>query len=100
MSGPGHRGRGHNSTGHEHRVGAEAEDATSVAAFSFSSEKDATFECSLDGADFEPVPSPRVYDGLTKGTHSFQVAAIDPAGNRDASPAQHDWKVKAKKKRR
>ena len=70
-----------------------------VATFSFSSEKDATYECSLDGADFAPCSSPRVYAGLTRGTHSFQVAAIDPAGNRDGSPAQFGWKIKAKKRR-
>jgi sugar lactone lactonase YvrE len=71
---------------------------SSVATFSFSSETDATFECSLDGGDFEPCSSPRVYANLAKGMHSFQVAAIDPAGNRDSTPAKSEWKIRAKRK--
>jgi hypothetical protein len=62
-----------------------------------SSEPGATFECSLDGAQFAPCATPDTFK-VKKGKHSFQVRAKDPAGNVDGSPATDDWKVKKKKK--
>jgi hypothetical protein len=60
--------------------------------FRFSSdEQNTTFECSLDGAPFEPCESPKEYSDLTDGTHTFDVRAIDAAGNTDPSPAQRSW---------
>ena len=57
--------------------------------FGFSSgETGATFECSLDGAEFEACESPRDYANLSDGEHLFAVRAVDEAGNRDASPAE------------
>ena len=43
------------------------------------------FECRLDGGDWLPCTSPRVYDGLAPGEHSVMVRAIDAAGNVDPS---------------
>jgi hypothetical protein len=62
---------------------------------SFSSDEQlATFECSLNGV-VDPLPcgSPAEYSGLAPGSYTFEVVAIDPSGNRDASPATHSWRV-------
>lgn len=64
------------------------------ATFDFSSsEEGSTFECSLDGGQFEVCASPKKYDGLANGAHSFRVRAVDRAGNVDASPAERAWSV-------
>jgi hypothetical protein len=52
-----------------------------------SSEAGATFECAIDGQISRCV-SPFVLEGLGPGSHTFSVTAIDPAGNRDPSPAE------------
>ena len=58
-----------------------------------SSEDNSTFQCSLDGAAFAACTSPQSYSGLADGSHSFQVRAIDPAGNIDPAPAGRNWIV-------
>jgi CSLREA domain-containing protein len=65
--------------------------------FEFSSEANASFECSLDDAAFEPCTSPDK-EKVKKGKHSFAVRAKDAAGNVDQSPAEQAFKVKRKKK--
>ncbi|MGH2809155.1 MAG: sulfatase-like hydrolase/transferase [Actinomycetota bacterium] len=52
----------------------------------------ATFECRLDAAAFAPCTSPREYSGLTGGSHTFEVVAIDAAGN-TSDAAQRTWVV-------
>ena len=54
-------------------------------------EPGSTFECALDGAGFAPCVSPKSYDDLGDGSHSFAVRAVDAAGNVDASPATFAW---------
>jgi photosystem II stability/assembly factor-like uncharacterized protein len=49
------------------------------------------FECLLDGGQFAPCTSPRTYTGVSRGSHSFRVRAIDNLGSRDASPAVFTW---------
>jgi large repetitive protein len=64
------------------------------ASFEFSAtEEGSTFECSLDGADFESCTSPASYTDLADGEHTLRVRATDRAGNTDASPASHSWTV-------
>ena len=66
----------------------------SEASFSFiSTEGDSSFECNLDSAGFSVCESPKLYDTLGEGLHTFAVRAIDAAGNPDASPASYSWTV-------
>jgi hypothetical protein len=57
----------------------------------------AGFQCSLDGAPFVACASPYTVK-VKKGKHTFQVEAIDQAGN-VSSPATDYWKVKKKKRK-
>ncbi len=67
---------------------------TDSATFKFvSSEPGSTFRCRLDGATFSPCSSPKSYTGLSGGSHTFRVRAIDPAGNPDPTPAVRTWTV-------
>jgi hypothetical protein len=64
-----------------------------AASFSFSASEPAAFECSLDGATFGGCASPASYAGLSEGTHTFAVRAVDLVGNVDATPASARWTV-------
>jgi hypothetical protein len=71
-----------------------------TATFAFgSSEEGSTFECSVDVAQFVPCSSPFT-ETVGKGKHTFQVRAIDAAGNLDNSPASDVWEVRKKKKKK
>jgi len=59
----------------------------------YSNEPGSTFECKLDESNWEACTSPRAYTNLTNGSHTFQVRAIDPAGNVDSSPESRQWFV-------
>jgi PKD repeat protein len=55
------------------------------------------FECSLDGSAPSPCPGNTIfYNQITEGTHTFQVAAIDPAGNVDKTPATFTWRMETR----
>ena len=64
-----------------------------------SSEVSSTFECRLDKDAFVACTSPQRLS-VRIGKHTFEVRAIDAAGNVDPTPASHKFTVKKKKKRR
>src|SRR5918997_811110 len=62
--------------------------ASDSATFAFTSSKaGSTFRCSLDGSSFAGCASPKSYSGLSQGSHTFKVRAIDSAGTVDTTPA-------------
>jgi hypothetical protein len=63
-----------------------------------SSRQVAGFQCKLDAGGFVPCTSPHRVR-VKKGKHTFQVRAIDQAGNVDGSPATDTWKRKKKKRK-
>jgi hypothetical protein len=52
-----------------------------------------TFKCSLDGSAFAACTSPVNYSGLSVGAHTFEVVAVDEAGNEDLSPESVSWTI-------
>ena len=65
-----------------------------TATLTFSStEPGVAFVCSLDGGPFTPCTSPHTITGLTNGTHTVQVRAVDKAGNTDPTPASITFTV-------
>jgi PKD repeat protein len=63
------------------------------ATFTFSANEASTFECRLDAAAFAPCTSPATYSALAPTQHTFEVRAIDTAGNTDPTPAARTWTV-------
>jgi hypothetical protein len=64
------------------------------------SEPGLIFECSLDGKEFKPCSSPKKFRSLKRTKHLFAVRAVDAAGNRDPTPADRDWKIKKRKRKK
>ncbi|MFZ5856174.1 MAG: beta strand repeat-containing protein [Chloroflexota bacterium] len=62
------------------------------AAFEFSADESATFDCQLDGGGFAACASPY---SVADGPHVLDVRAVDLAGNADGTPASHSWTVDA-----
>jgi hypothetical protein len=56
------------------------------------------FQCKLDARPFVACTSPYTVR-VKRGKHTFQVQAIDQAGNVDGSPATDSWKRKKKRKK-
>ena len=52
-----------------------------------------TFECQLDGGGWNACSSPKVYSGLSEGSHTFYVRATDAAQNADLTPASYNWTI-------
>jgi len=70
---------------------------TTTAQFAFSaSEPGSTFACRFDSSsagDWQPCISPKTYNALADGAHTFEVRATDDAGNTDATPATRTFTV-------
>jgi hypothetical protein len=72
--------------------------ASTTAGFSFTGNDGsgtgvASFQCQLDGGGFSPCTSPQTYTGLSQGSHTFEVRAVDVAGNQDPTPATYTWVI-------
>jgi len=64
------------------------------AGFTFSSNlTEATFECKLDGGEYQSCTSPVSYLGLSDGQHTFHVRAVNTVGNPDSTPASFTWMI-------
>lgn len=61
--------------------------------FSFVSSEAGIFECRIDDGPFEACVSPTTYGLLALGSHTFEVRAVDTAGNTDPTPASHSWTI-------
>jgi hypothetical protein len=74
--------------------GPPATGSDTSATFTFvSTEAGSSFVCGVDGGSMEPCVSPKTYDGLAIGEHTFAVAATDQAGNTDPTPASETWTI-------
>ncbi|WP_082282730.1 Ig-like domain-containing protein [Myxococcus hansupus] len=64
------------------------------ATFTFgSNESNVTYQCALDGGAFAACTNPSTFSGLSQGSHTLRVRAVDAAGNIDATPASRTWTV-------
>jgi Bacterial Ig-like domain len=62
--------------------------------FNFSSPQGASrFWCRLDAAPFEPCASPRAYEALADGTHTFRARAGGATGEVDPTPAARTFVI-------
>ncbi|MDP6959359.1 MAG: hypothetical protein QF645_11175, partial [Planctomycetota bacterium] len=58
-----------------------------------STETGSTFERKLDGGLWQTTTSPEILSGLSDGSHTYKVRAIDPVGNIDPTPASYTWSI-------
>jgi len=52
-----------------------------------------TFDYQLDGGSWTPTTSPLNLSGLSDGSHTIAVAALDPVDGIDANPATYTWVI-------
>ncbi len=71
----------------------DADERRREASFRFFSEIDASYECRLDGAEWEECESPQMYDELQAVTHVFSVRSTDRVGNKETVPATYQWSI-------
>jgi hypothetical protein len=69
----------------------------STPTFSFvASEPGARLECHVDDAEFAPCTSPLAAGPLADGDHTFEVRAVDAAGNADPAPAVTSFTIESR----
>ncbi len=61
--------------------------------FTYASSESGGFACTLDGVARTCTGTSHALSGLALGTHTFEIAARDPAGNLDPTPASHTFAV-------
>jgi hypothetical protein len=74
-------------------TGGPGDTTASNAVFFFSAPGAVSTSCRLDGAAWQVCGSPQTYSGLGLGPHTFEVTAVDAAGNTDPTPGHHAWQV-------
>ncbi len=72
--------------------GSATNDSTPAFAFD-SDDPGVTFQCKINGGDYEACESGAPLSELGDGTHTFSVRSVDAAGNADAEPAQRTFTV-------
>jgi Bacterial Ig-like domain len=65
------------------------------ATFRFAASEAAAFQCRLDTGAFAACVSPKTYTRLRRRAHTFEVRAVDAAGNVDPTPAVRRWTIAA-----
>lgn len=85
------------ATAPETTLGARPRSRTTTlsASFTFSASEQAQFQCKLDASAFVACSSPKTYARLRRSAHTFQVQAVDAAGNIDPTPAVLRWTIAA-----
>jgi hypothetical protein len=85
------------ATAPETTLGARPRSRTKAlsASFTFSASEQATFQCKLDASAFAACSSPKTYARIRRSVHTFQVRALDAAGNVDPTPAVLRWTIAA-----
>jgi hypothetical protein len=81
----------------ETTLGARPRSRTTAlsASFTFSASEQAEFQCKLDASAFAACTSPKTYARIRRSVHTFQVRAVDVAGNVDPTPAVLRWTITA-----
>ena len=51
------------------------------------------FQCMLDSGEWKSCTSPKAYTGLSRGSHTFRVRAIDTRGKVDPTPAKRSFTI-------
>ncbi len=73
--------------------GPDGPSGTSTPSFTFTASEAGTFECRVDSGAFAACTSPLTLSAQAEGPHSFEVRAMDAAGNADPTPATRAFTV-------
>lgn len=75
-------------------TGGSTGKVTPDVSFTFNSSGEASsFECALDAGSYGACSSPKSYEGLAEGSHTFKVRAVGPGGA-DPTPAERTVEVR------
>jgi alpha-tubulin suppressor-like RCC1 family protein len=65
---------------------------SSTATFSFSASEPVTgYECRIDSSSYEPCISPKSFSGLSEGSHTFHLRAVNLVGN--TAETSYTWTI-------